>query len=235
MDEVALVDNSLTSPECDTNAVSHLHEIVQRFAAVSPHVKVLSWSYEQLLKNDQLQFRATVSFTLDVPHHFFGGWQTSKKKAQRHTAERVQHYLMSSSEVHDAMLRSLPAVLGDLDHNSCTQWELETRSAGLEDGFRATVAFHLHGVPHHFCGSWSSSADAARRDTTDRVLWYFGKNQGAFEAPKMPKDVAIPAHIKDQATNSEPQETEDKTILMQVQNILQRMFAKSTPCGQPVW
>ena len=73
------------------------------------------------------------------------------------------------------------------------------------------------------------------RDTTDRVLWYFGKNQGAFEAPKMPTDFAIPAHIKDQATNSEPRETEDKTILMQVQNILQRLFAKSTPCGQPVW
>ena len=40
MDEVAPANNSVTSPECDTNAVSNLQEIVQRFAAVSPHVKV---------------------------------------------------------------------------------------------------------------------------------------------------------------------------------------------------
>jgi len=199
MDEVAHLDNSAILPEDDTNVVSQLEEMVQEVAAVAFHVKVLSWSYEQLLQGDQLQFRATVSFTLDVPHHFFGAWQTSKKKAQTHTARRVRHYLMCGWEDQDDPVRSLPAVLGDCDLKTFTQWKLETRSEGLEDRFRATVTLHIHGVPHHFCGSWCSGADVARHDTTDRVFWYFGKNQGAFHAPR----TTTPERIRAQATKFE--------------------------------
>jgi len=80
------------------NAVSLLQEYVQSCTSFSPHRKILTWNFNQQLENDTtLQFKATVSFMFNtIPHHFCGGWQSSKKKAQRDTAERVRHYLARS-------------------------------------------------------------------------------------------------------------------------------------------
>merc|ERR1719296_250652 len=77
------------------NAVSQLQEYVQSCSSFSPHTRILTWSFEQQLENETLlQFRATVSFMFNsIPHYFCGGWQSSKKKAQRDTAERVKQYL----------------------------------------------------------------------------------------------------------------------------------------------
>lgn len=80
------------------NAVSALQELIQSCSSFSPHTKILTWTFEQQLEQgNSLEFRATVSFVLgDVPHHFCGGWQSSKKKAQRDTAERVTRYLQQA-------------------------------------------------------------------------------------------------------------------------------------------
>lgn len=44
-----------------------------------------------------LQFRATVAFSYDgLPHHSIGKWQTSKKLAQRDSAERALHFFVHS-------------------------------------------------------------------------------------------------------------------------------------------
>jgi len=89
-----------TAAQEAANAVSLLQEYVQSCTAFSPHKKILTWNFEQQLENETtLQFRATVSFMFNsIPHHFCGGWQSSKKKAQRDTAERVRHYLARSFE-----------------------------------------------------------------------------------------------------------------------------------------
>lgn len=217
--------------DTDTQAVSQLQEFVQSFASVSPHVKVLKWTYEQSFQDDKLQFRATVSFTLGVPHHFLGWWQTSKKKAQRYTAECVRHFLTSRWENDTAAASALSSVLRELD---TATWKIDTSFEGAEDAFRATLTIRLQGLTHHFCGSWCASAKVARRDTADRVLWYFGKDMGAFVSPKCTlNDLNVPLHVE-KATTVE-YGTEEKTLLMQVQNTLQRLFSKSTAGGQRVW
>lgn len=269
------------------NAVSALQELIQSCSSFSPHTKILTWTFDQQLeKGNSLEFRATVSFVLgDVPHHFCGGWQTSKKKAQRDTADRVTHYLQRARQnieggvpAHAALdIRMIPSdVLEELqaiydsggvevrppvpegtdgcDFDSTLEWQLEERpskSSGAVE-CRATVTFYIHDVPHHFCGGWcenraaeSAGADggnAARKDAVERVLWYFGKSEEGFQAVERtaltsagpPPQLSTAAAASSTSVEKQPG-LEDKTILMQVQNTLQKAFAKDTPPGQRVW
>lgn len=259
------------------NAVSLLQEYIQSCSSFSPHTKILTWSFEQQLENDtSLQFRATVSFVFgDVPHHFSGGWQTSKKKAQRDTAERVRHFLTRRLEqrhggedvAHAAIdPKTMPAgVVQELEGlcedaperpvvSGLVEWEVEEGAPADQEEpvgaqYRATMTFHIQSVPHCFAGAWAFTADAARRDTAERVLWYFGKGKEVFAAVDRaavcasaapPPQLAslgaggTPAGVSPTACKPQ-QAVEDKTILMQVQNALQKTFSKDTPPGQRVW
>lgn len=112
--------------------------------------------------------------------------------------------------------------------------------------YRTTLTFHIQDVPHHFCGGWCESEGLARRDTLERVLWYFGKssevfvaadraNLGACAAVVPPHELTLGAQAGGSAITRQGQATDDKTVLMQVQNALQKAFAKDTPPGQRVW
>lgn len=294
------------------NAVSRLQEYVQSCSSFSPHTKILTWSFEQQLENETaLLFQATVSFMFNrIPHYFCGDWQSSKKKAQRDTAERVKHYLAHTYEsvavsnaytapaamytdhhiyaeqdaaVHPGFLpervvRELWAVfegrsafLGGTGGatSSVLKWDSEERER--PDGSietRATVTFCIDTVPHHFAGGWCSNVEATHVDTADRVLWYFGKRAEAFipterpqkssmpgsrfaAAPWMRMVAALPSNSGGAVAVSPSgsggvgtgsmtpagarSAVEDKTVLMQVQNALQKDLAKETPPGQRVW
>jgi hypothetical protein len=230
----------------------------------------LTWSFEQQLeKGNCLEFRATVSFVLgDVPHHFCGGWQTSKKKAQRDGAERVTSYFEKQKEAlsapssqavpchaavepeflpedvfkeMQAMLKGEPSCEGE----SQLEWKSEERMASESKEFRFVVTFYIHEVPHHFAGGWCSAdsldaaASAAKRDAVERVLWYFGHSEENFAASAADRSEissAPPLVSGDAVASPEKQpQLEDKTILMQVQNTLQKQFAKDTPPGAQVW
>lgn len=279
------------------NAVSLLQELIQRRSSFSAHTKILTWNFEQQLDNDNaLQFRAVVSFLFnDVPHHFCGGWQTSKKKAQRDTAERVRHYLDQRFEpsqgggddvappsaahaaidpcsLPDDVLRELQSIEGsagsarhsdgDDSFGDPLEWQIEERphSDGVVDNFKATLTFFIQNVPHHFAGGWSADGAAARRDVAERVLWYFGRSPEGFHVAERPVIGRPPSQLVGAAavgdapspdrgagpgisatasTGGEarqPQQAvEDKTILMQVQNLLQKKFARDTKPGQQVW
>lgn len=249
------------------NAVSALQELIQSCSSFSPHTKILTWSFEQQLeKSNALEFRATVSFVLgDVPHHFCGGWQTSKKKAQRDAAERVTHYLQnarsSSLPSHAALdpeflpedvLQEMESIYDGtpFEGEPALEWKMED-SAGDTMSYRAILTVDVHDVPHHFAGGWCSgenmvaASNAARRDTIERVLWYFGRSDENFAAVKQHADLnAASSRPPPTATNPSAGEAgspdkqpqlEDKTILMQVQNTLQKVFAKNTPPGERVW
>jgi hypothetical protein len=263
------------------NAVSALQEIIQSCCSFSPHTKILTWAFEQQLSQGTLEFRATVSFVLqDVPHHFGGGWQTSKKKAQRDAAERVTHYLqhlrepipvtepqthpskvvMGSEKLPQDVFEELQAVFtgSSFEGEPALEWKLEDRGLnsnveGVHE-FRAIVSFHINEVPHHFSGGWCSGGSengyatsrsdsvagvqAARRDAAERVLWYFGEGQEFYGVPEGTNlSLEAPVQLQsDSAASPEKQpQLEDKTILMQVQNHLQKVFAKVTPPGERVW
>jgi len=270
---------------CDAaNSVSLLQEYIQRCSAFSPHKKILTWGFEQEIENSLqsrcLRFRATVAFVFnDVPHHFSGSWQTSKKKAQRDTAERVRRSFArtfeSANEGGILKFPIAPSMLPqDLLQEFCTatsagcetsdanhvQWKLERVQEGGER-FRATVTFCIRGCHHGFRGGWSNSASSARRDTAERVLWYFGQAEEAFIAPSTPADqdtVVSPCTLTRFNTQSptggetdsgtaffngceettsevQHQPEEDRTILMRVQNSLQKAFAQETCPGNRVW
>eukprot|EP00747_Dinoflagellata_sp_TGD_P184025 gnl/TRDRNA2_/TRDRNA2_39331_c0_seq1.p1 gnl/TRDRNA2_/TRDRNA2_39331_c0~~gnl/TRDRNA2_/TRDRNA2_39331_c0_seq1.p1 ORF type:complete len:357 (-),score=69.67 gnl/TRDRNA2_/TRDRNA2_39331_c0_seq1:182-1252(-) len=258
----------------ETNAVSLLQEYIQGCSSFSPHTKILSWNFDQQLEGEHtLQFRATVSFVFnDVPHHFAGGWQTSKKKAQRDTAERVRHYLakrnnakpeptsvqaVNHSRLPDDVLGELKAAnmgeqLCGAASDAVLDWKIADRIAA-ESGvieYRATVTFAVHGVPHHFGGAWCSSQEggaiAAKQDTADRVLWYFGQSEDDFVYCDKPLSMRVPGQQTSviappsdapvgNTQNSASNAADDKTVLMQVQNALQKHFAKETPPGHRVW
>jgi len=248
-----------------TNSVSLLQEYVQSCSSFSPHTKILKWSFQQRLEDASLQFRAVVSFVFrDVPHHFCGEWLTSKKKAQRDTAERVRHYLIGHCESEE---ESRPEPASDIEAarhelesvvacNGSTgaaldalEWDMmEGRGEdNVEPGrFQAAMSLRIGGIVHRFAGCWCESQEAARLDTAQRLLWYLGTARAEFEAderqalhraaeppPQASGFVASPLSSDDSST---PRQTvEDKTILMQVQNALQKTFARDTPPGQRVW
>lgn len=264
------------------NAVSVLQEFIQSRSSFSPHAKILTWGFEQRLEEDtSLQFRATVSFVFgDVPHYFCGGWQTSKKKAQRDAAERVWRYLkrrfqgpqgeavaraaIDPGSLPEAVARKLRAICGGQPRScrdtaqaaaGCSaegcaiEWRIEDMGPADEAGearrerFRATLTFYVHVVPHHFAGSWCPSEEAAERDTAERVLWYFGRSSETFAAPdgvaastvSEPMPFASSGGTGSHVAGGLQEAVEDKTLLMKVQNALQKTLAKETPPGHQVW
>merc|ERR1712137_216165 len=197
--------------------------------------------------------------------------QSAKKKAQRDTANRVRGYLTRQHTVstHAALTpSSLPEdVQQELEAycNGSWQQEYDTLNTNLEWStedvpptakgtprkFRCTVTFNLkrdsqHVVPAHFAGSWNTSAQAAKIDCAERVLWYFGDTQlpkkyDHVETLSAPS-AATPPVMAPSTLNAVPStlstmqpKLDDKTILMHVQNSLQKEFAKDTEPGQSVW
>merc|ERR1712136_229 len=84
---------------------------------------------------------------------------------------------------------------------------------------RALVHFSLLGVPHQFEGDFEGTEEAAKGDTSRRVLWYLRcpEYEDRYDA-----DLSMSA-------------TPQKTALMRVQNRLQQQFSKQLKPGQPVW
>merc|ERR1719375_1027903 len=122
------------------------------------------------------------------------------------------------------------------------EWSVEKRDASTsgEESWRATVSFQCNGVPHHFQGGWCAGGPpAARRNTAERVLWYFGVGDVGFAAEQRPQLEANAAPIAAggcvagfgaaAAGGASKGVTDEKTVLMQVQNTLQKALAKDTP------
>jgi hypothetical protein len=182
-----------------TSAVSLLQEFVQARCDFCAHQKILSWTFEQhvgVLCDKALGFRSTVQLnglSADLPQKFCGGWQTSKKKAQRDTAERVLWYFKNAGE--DVALPPVsdrsPAVHQDIvklqnwvgkqtgkpSSSGLLVWnfEEEVTSVTCMTRFRATVSFLCgSGAPQHFCAGFLPTKEAAMLETAQRVLWFAG-------------------------------------------------------------
>eukprot|EP00927_Polykrikos_kofoidii_P072775 TRINITY_DN68868_c0_g1_i1.p1 TRINITY_DN68868_c0_g1~~TRINITY_DN68868_c0_g1_i1.p1 ORF type:complete len:436 (-),score=73.61 TRINITY_DN68868_c0_g1_i1:111-1337(-) len=216
----------------EVNSVSLLQEYIQGCSAFAPQRKILTWNFDEQLENEtKLQFRANVVCHIgDVPHHFVGGWQTSKKKAQKDAADRVRCFLgrryesppaphdtLSLPNIHGRMaaprsqaqasakqqlypvsavtVDDAPSQLiselenicgggGGLGSDGPVEWSLEEDQTSDSILYRATLTVSTHSVPFKFCGSWCATAFEARKDTAERVLWYFGKGFESFVAPR---------------------------------------------------
>jgi len=176
--------------ESPTNGpIAALQEYVQSSQAVKllQSHSVLQWHTEsQGVKHWECCFRATVAFMLDgVPHHVAGGWERSKKNAQRDAASRALGLFVGrwteflSDSDHEAPRPSdrryctLPVEV--LSHfveeefgSPAPDWSVQW----TEDGCKAFVVVQLLGTPHQFAGSTRTCEVAAMADAARRVLWY---------------------------------------------------------------
>jgi len=244
-------------------AVALLQEFVQcsREFAAPQNRAILQWSYDQQMASAaSLHFRATVAFVLDgVPHHVVGGWQPSKKLAQKDVAERTLRFFVGKWGQQlleeDAAASAAPETEGSSEVEALEQF---CRSFALCGGDRPRWTRHhagrqctshlevlLLGVPHKFEGAARPSSELADADVARRVLWYL--QCPGYEAAFAP-DPQAPAvsgkRIPDPPQNwtvSSSRELDDlrkaerKTSLMRVQNRLQQLLARALRAGESVW
>eukprot|EP00397_Hematodinium_sp_SG-2012_P053329 GEMP01063598.1.p1 GENE.GEMP01063598.1~~GEMP01063598.1.p1 ORF type:complete len:333 (+),score=54.06 GEMP01063598.1:68-1066(+) len=197
--------------------------------------RILHWSFDQQMEDRiTLQFKATVSFSLDnVPHHVEGNWQTSKKKSQRDAAERALFHFETLDEVYVPPSNEGPiATLAKSDPNAnYTVEELD----GLH---RTTVQVMISSTPHYFRGAWQPTSEQSNEDVAMRTLAYLRVSpyRDEFEAPEVEAtqqtsfDMKIPADA-----NYASRVAQQKTALMTVQNLLQKVYSKGIQPGQDMW
>jgi len=219
----------------DNGPVSRLQEWIQAQSKQGNYQRILHWFFDQQMEDRiTLQFKATVSFVLDnVPHHVEGEWQTSKKKSQRDTAERALFHFANLENVLVPSIHegSLPA-LAKID--PYIKYAMEEDQ---ENGYRATAQFFVSGSPHHFRGSWQPSKQEAKVDCANRTVAY-------LRVPEYRQMFDIPAGIlgppetfdmKAQADDYPSRVAQQKTALMQVQNLLQKVYSKEIVPGEDMW
>eukprot|EP00933_Yihiella_yeosuensis_P043983 TRINITY_DN3902_c0_g1_i1.p1 TRINITY_DN3902_c0_g1~~TRINITY_DN3902_c0_g1_i1.p1 ORF type:complete len:404 (+),score=99.73 TRINITY_DN3902_c0_g1_i1:143-1354(+) len=248
-------------------AISLLQEFVQcsKNFPSPQHRSILQWGFDTRMADfTTLEFRAQVAFLLDgIPHHVAGGWQLSKKLAQRDAAERCLGFFVGSwgtflisqsdsnnnawtnkvtaashedpVDVLTAFCQVFPACEGQKP-----EWSLSWEG----DRCCATLEVNILDVMHKFAGAYHSSAEEAKTDVSKRILWYL--QCPGFEnlyEPDPRSQAAVgkelqmpPAHWASQAAEDESmQAAESKTALMRLQNRLQQVFAGRLQPGQSVW
>mmetsp|Transcript_27235 Transcript_27235/g.78322 ORF Transcript_27235/g.78322 Transcript_27235/m.78322 type:complete len:354 (+) Transcript_27235:117-1178(+) len=242
-------------------AVALLQEFVQcsREFAAPQHRAILQWSYGQrMVSRTALQFRATVGFLFDcLPHHVAGGWQASKKLAQKDAAERALRFFVGKwgeQLLNDAEDTAAPSWNGCSDVRVLEHFSSSSRMCGgarpqwshrfCRGECTAEVELRLMDVPHTFAGAAMASKEAAYADVARRVLWYLQcpGYEHAFEPDPRASAAAgkrIPEPPANWACSSSElddlRKTERKTVLMRVQNRLQQKLAKSLRPGEGVW
>jgi len=176
--------------------IASLQEFVQciQLVPLPQSHSVLQWSFESRgRKHWDQEFRATVAFVIDgVPHHALGGWQPSKKNAQRDTADRALGLFVGqwgdrlqslAFENKDVCPRATKMQRVQRDHlyvlkeferfvQSHSPTSVSWRQEKNEEGCQAIVRLRLLGATHYFIGSHRSDWDAAVVDTAQRLLWY---------------------------------------------------------------
>eukprot|EP00450_Noctiluca_scintillans_P009249 CAMPEP_0194503886 /NCGR_PEP_ID=MMETSP0253-20130528/28636_1 /TAXON_ID=2966 /ORGANISM="Noctiluca scintillans" /LENGTH=333 /DNA_ID=CAMNT_0039346219 /DNA_START=84 /DNA_END=1085 /DNA_ORIENTATION=+ len=247
--------------------IAVLQEYVQCYQEVPlpQSCSVLQWDYDtQMPEHKNLEFRGAVSFRMDgVPHHVAGTWQRSKKLAQRDTAERAlglfvgrwSSHLKKTEDVRQTQARLCPERVASQCDADCVQnlehfvignfgaSSLSWRMQCVEGQCRALVHFSLLGVPHQFVGDFEATEEAAKGDTSRRVLWYLrcpeyeDRYDADLSMSATPQKIAPPpAYWASNSAEADAlKDAEQKTALMRVQNRLQQQFSKQLKPGQPVW
>lgn len=255
---------SMATTRCGGGAISELQELVQsdkRFPVPACR-PILQWAFDTRMANAvTLEFRATVSFVLEgIPHHCSGEWQSSKKSAKKDTAQRMLRLLNSQKPMGDAVscTGALATSLVQKLQTYCSMLTkgydanpLKWRILCSAEGWQALVDIDLFGgVAHTLLGAICPDEDSAREDTAHRALWYLQcpgyerafavTNEAAAEdtldvpgPDKWRRDGSCSA--AGEATSELQRIAEEKTVLMRLQNRLQRAYAKYLPKGASVW
>jgi len=219
----------------DNGPVSRLQEWVQAQSKQGNYQRILHWFFDQQMEDRiTLQFKATVSFMLDnVPHHIEGEWQTSKKKSQRDAAERALFHFTNLDDVLVPKTNEGPiGTLTKLD--PYIKYAVEEQ----ESGYRATAQLAIGGAPHYFRGSWQGSNQGAKEDCANRTLAYLRvpEYRAWFEAPAFVGAQETTFDMKVHTDgNYASRVAQQKTALMQVQNLLQKVYSKDIVPGQDMW
>lgn len=181
---------------------------------ISRDERGVTWSFEERdetpgsSEQEKKNTKATVSFMLaGVPHHFCGAWCTSKDGAQSDVAERVLWYFDVDPDDRDKF---------ELPINNSTCDSLQEKEKQGERGEEKARPSLVPPFPA------SQVCSLAAKKQFGGVGSAAGGGRGGD-------------HSSGGAGNGGASELDDKTVLMQVQNLLQKVFAKEAVAGEKVW
>jgi len=218
----------------DNGPVSRLQEWVQAQSKQGNYQRILHWNFEQQMEDRiTLQFKATVSFMLDnVPHHIEGDWQTSKKKSQRDAAARALYHFTNLDEV------TIPEGATPIERLELFDSSITFGIDKQDDLFRATAKFSVGGSVNYFRGSWQETEQAAKEDCAIRTCAYLrvSEYRVGFDTPIVDGVHQTTFDMKAHSDgNYALRIAQQKTALMQVQNLLQKVYSKNLVPGQDMW
>lgn len=175
-----------------------------------------------------------------------GHWAdySSKKEAAEAAANLHCRDEAAASDRLSAFCKTL---LGSSHDDDALRWRCQ-RTVG---GYQAHVDVNLFGgITHTLQGAVCDTEAAAREDTACRALWYlrcpgyedtFKVTAEAVAAETLP----LPAQSEwrregwgaesDASSEAQQRAAEQKTLIMRIQNRLQRAYAKELPSGVSVW
>lgn len=142
----------------------------------------------------------------------------------------------------------LTAIKGKNQRN--LDWRIVTDNKDINK-FQAVADLELFGVRHTFPGTFCRSKAEAKEDCARRILWYLKcpgyendfevdcDSLSVSEPPPLPTESLWPRDGSnpeiDAASDAQRQIAEQKTLLMRVQNRLQKAFVHQLPAGASVW
>jgi hypothetical protein len=164
----------------------------------------------------------------------------------------------SAERTLELLIPSLPqpaSVIGNHNkHQKPLHWRFSSDGKDGRNGsktFQAIAEFEIFGVRHTFPGGFCGSKGEAKEDCARRILWYlkcpgydsdFEVNSDSLnvsEPPPLPLESewqrdgnAVDADVPNDAQRMI---AEQKTLLMRVQNRLQKAYVQQLPPGASVW
>jgi len=176
-----------------------------------------------------------------------GHWGAYATSAE---AKSTAAKLPALTETAVAKLSAFAATLAGESGGEPLHW----RCSSSEEGWQAIVDLNLFGgLTHTLQGSVTDDMVSAREDTAERALWYLKVPgyENMFEIDnetalaETPASGAMPAEDvwrregqgtkSDAPSDAQQRAAEQKTLVMRVQNRLQRMYGKQLPSGVSVW
>jgi len=148
----------------------------------------------------------------------------------------------------EAAADRLAAFCASLSDN-CNGDPLQWRCHSSGEGCQALVDLNIFGgMVHTLQGDVCPDFASAREDTARRALWYlqcpgFENAFKVSEEAVAEETLAVPPESdwqrngaeRDQLSESQQRAAEQKTLIMRLQNRLQRLFAKQLPQNNSVW
>lgn len=200
-----------------------------------------------------------------IVHHVVGDWCTSKKTAKSDVAERAlvlfvgsygallnqdaeeeeQHQIQEITEEANGDSPAQTVKEVRILEDFCRQMSAVTQTAPSwsinkidDDKYEAQALLNLMGVPHWLQGPVMPSEEEAYAQLALRMLWYLGSpelSENEFEPDPKGEIPEPPNNWLDENLEESNAQVERKTLLIRVQNRVQKKYSRDLKPGEKVF